>query len=241
MLTTPTRETSVSSPTPSSSGHASNNGGLPFSDEDPRRRQKLLIGGIGGVILVVALALLFIFRPWNHGPKLGGDPVQLGQYAASSDFRKMPFDKRELYMKMMDSKKDEISKSYAAGQLSLEDYQKALLAGHLGKRLDEMHKYFAKPVGPERVKYLDKILNKKDTKEEAAKHNPSAKEQKKEKDVLKDDAAEKAEIATWPEDVQAQYQEFHAALEDRKKLHKEVKAEAKAATRPATPAMPVSP
>ena len=73
------------------------------------------------------------------------------------------------------------------------------------------------------------------------KHNLAAKEQKKEKDVLKDDTAEKAEIASWPEQVQAQYQEFHAALEERKKLHKEVKAEAKAATRPATPATPGAP
>ena len=69
-------------------------------------------------------------------------------------------------MKMMDSKKEEIAKAYAAGQLSLEDYQKALIAAHLGKRLDEMRKYYAKPVGPERAKYLDKLMAKKETKEE---------------------------------------------------------------------------
>src|ERR687886_779749 len=109
----------ASSATPPAAHSASNNGGLPFSDEDPKRRQKLLIGGIGGVVLVVAVVLLFIFRPWQHpAPKLGGDPTQLGHFAATGDFQKMDFGKREIYMKMMNSKKEEISKAYAGGQLS---------------------------------------------------------------------------------------------------------------------------
>ena len=53
---------------------------MPYSEDDPRRRQKLLIGGVGGAALVCALALLFIFRPWQKPalPRLGGEPSSGG-------------------------------------------------------------------------------------------------------------------------------------------------------------------
>lgn len=211
--------------------------GVPFSLDDPERRKQLLIGGIGAVTLVVAVALLFIFHPWRpSAPKLGGEAAKLGEYVSTPDFQKMSFEKREVYMKMMHSKKDQITKAYADGQMSLEDYQKSLLAAHLGKELDDMRKYFAKPVGAERLKYLDKLMAKKDTKEEAAAHDAAARQVKKEHETLKDAAAEKAEIATWPADIQAQYQEFHTAYEERKKSHKEEKAVT--ATSHTTPPIP---
>jgi hypothetical protein len=209
---------------------------MPYSEEDPKHRQKLLIGGIGGAALVCALALLFIFRPWQKPPPphLGGEPSKLAEFSGTADFQKMPFEKREVYMKMMNTKKEQIIQAYANGQLSLEDYQKALLAAHLGKQLDDMRKYYAKPIGPDRTKYLDKLLNKKDVKEEERKKNPTAREQKKEQDLLKDDVAEKAEVSTWPGEVQAQYNAYREALAERKKIHKSAKEAAKPATNEAT-------
>lgn len=204
--------------------------GMPFGKEDPKRRQKLLVAGIGGVALVVAAVLLFVFRPWAHGtPTAGGEPAKLGQYAGTKDFHRLPFERREVYMKMLDKDKDQIAKSYADGKLTLEDYQTSMLAAHLGKQLDDMRKYFAKPVGEDRVKYLDKVLAKKDVRAEAVKHNAAARDEKKEKDALKDAAAEQAEVATWPPDVQAQYQTFTAAMAERKQLHKAAKTKVPAA------------
>src|SRR2546430_152598 len=140
MLTTP-----MKSPTQ----RPSSNGGLPYSNDDPKRRQKLLVGGIGAAALVVALALLFVFRPWQKAPppRLGGEPTKLAEFSGTADFQKMPFEKREIYMKMMETKKEQIAQSYANGQISLEDYQRSLLAAHLGKQLSDMRKYFAKPMG----------------------------------------------------------------------------------------------
>jgi hypothetical protein len=203
---------------------------IPLGDE-ARRRQRVVMAGIGGAALVVALLLLIIFKPWQKPPvKLGGDSAKLSEFVGANDFQKMNFEKREIYMKMASAKKDEIAKNYAEGRLSLEDYQKSLLAAHLGKRLDDMRKYFAKPIGAERVKYLDKLLTKKETKKVAIDHDPAAKKIEDEQDLLKDDAAQAAEISTWPNDVQAKYKEYTEALNERKKVHKDA-ADAKAAAK----------
>jgi hypothetical protein len=192
--------------------------------QDPQRGQKLLIGGIGGAALIVTLVLLMIYRPWRTPvPKLGGEPAKLGEYVGTADFQKLSFEKREVYMKMASARKDEFAQAYADGRLSLEDYQKSLLAAHLGKQLDTMRKYFAKPMGNERVKFLDKMIVKKDAKKQSREHDPTAKKIEEEQDLLKDDAALRAEVATWPPDIQAKYKEYDAALDERKKLFKEAK------------------
>jgi hypothetical protein len=235
-----TPSTKISSADPSKTHRSVKQPVIPLG-EDPKRRQRLLIGGIGGAALVVTLALLLIFRPWQKPvPKLGGEPSKLGEYVGTPDFQKLSFEKREIYMKMASAKKDEIAKTYAEGRLSLEDYQKSLLAAHLGKRLDDMRKYFAKPMGAERIKYLDKLVTKKDAKKQAIDHDPAAKKIEDEQDLLKDDAAQSAEIATWPPDVQSKYKEYVEALNERKKAHKEA-TEAKAPKKtPATATAPAT-
>jgi hypothetical protein len=226
--------TKTSSAEPSKARSNPREPGMPPGREEAKRRQRLLIAGIGGGVLVIALAILLIVRPWQKPPpKLGGEPSKLGEFVSTSDFQKMNFEKREIYMKMISAKKDEIAKAYAEGRLSIEDYQKSLLAAHLGKRLDDMRKYFAKPMGAERIKYLDKQLVKKDTKREARERDPAAKKVEEEQDLLKDDAAQTAEIATWPPDVRAKYTEYIEAVNERKKFHKdamEAKAPKKATT-----------
>jgi hypothetical protein len=213
---------------------------IPLGDE-AKRRQRVMMAGIGGAALVVTLLLLVIFKPWQKpAVKLGGEPSKLGEYVGAADFQKLSFEKREIYMKMASAKKDEIARSYAEGRLSLEDYQKSLLAAHLGKRLDDMRKYFAKPMGPERVKYLDKLLTKKETKKQAMDHDPVAKKIEDEQDLLKDDAAQAAEIATWPGDVQSRYREYVEALNDRKKVHKEAMEAKSPKKSPATATAPAT-
>jgi hypothetical protein len=235
-MITPLTKTSSSEPTGNKTraGGGAKEPGMPPGKEDAARRQRLLIAGIAGGAVVLGLVLLLVLRPWQKPPpKLGGEPSKLGEFVSTSDFQKMNFEKREIYMKMISAKKDEIAKAYAEGRLSIEDYQKSLLAAHLGKRLDDMRKYFAKPMGAERIKYLDKQLVKKDTKREARDRDPEAKKIEDEQDLLKDDAAQTAEIATWPPDVRAKYTEYIEAVNERKKFHKdamEAKAPKKATT-----------
>jgi hypothetical protein len=193
---------------------------MPFSHDDPKRQQKILIGGIGGAALVVAGALLLIFRPWqaHEPPRLNDTPNKLAQLAGNSQFANMPFDRREMYMKMMDRKKPQLEQAYAAGQISDEDYRKAMQAAHLGKRLDEMQKYYSKPPGHEREAYLDKILSKQETKKETLDKNPTAKKEKKADTIPRDEAEEQKEIDSWPSDIRAQFMVFEQAYKERKKL-----------------------
>jgi hypothetical protein len=182
---------------------------------------------------------LFVFRPWkrNEPPRLNDEPAKLGQLAATKDFQRMPFEKREVYMKMMDAKKQQIIQAHASGQMSDDEYQKALEAAQLGKRLDEMNKYFAKPPGSARTAYLDKLVNKKETKQQATKRDAAAKQQQKEEDIWRSKEDEDAEVATWPPEVQTKYNQFRQAYLERKKQYKEAhpkeKKPAATATAPA--------
>jgi hypothetical protein len=235
-----TPSSKISSVDPSKTTRSIKEPAIPMGP-DTKRRQRLLVGGIGGAALVVTVLLLMIFRPWQKPtPKLGGEPTKLGEYVATPDFQKLTFEKREIYMKMASAKKDEIAKSYAEGRLSLEDYQRSLMAAHLGKRLDDMRKYFAKPMGAERTKYLDKLVTKKETKRQSIEHDPVAKQVEEEQDLLKDDAAQAAEIATWPPDIQSKYKEYVEALNERKKAHKEANEAKSPKKSPATATAPAT-
>ena len=212
---------------------------MPFSKDDPKRQQKLLIGGIGAAALIVAVAVAVIFRPWRTPvPRLNDEPYKLAQLVAGPEFQKLPFDQREIYMKMIDHKKDVISQAYNSGKITDTEYRKALEAAHLGKQLDIMKKYFERAPGHDREAYLDKVLDKKDKKQTTRKHSTDAKKEKKEQDVLRDDSEETVEISNWPSDVQAKWNVYRAALAERKKSHKETRQSQhsgghKASTKPA--------
>jgi hypothetical protein len=212
--------TSPKPPPPKQGNRSSGGAAMPFSQDDPRRQKKILIGGIGGAALLLAAALLLIFRPWQapEPPRLNDTPNKLAQLAGNAQFANMPFDRREMYMKMMDRKKAQLEQSYAAGQIGDEDYRKAMEQAHLGKRLDEMRKYYAKPPGHEREAYLDHILTKQETKKEALDKNPAAKKQKKADDIPRDNAEEQKEIDSWPSDVRAQFMLFQQEYAKHKKL-----------------------
>ena len=104
------------------------------------------------------------------------------------------------------------------------------MAAHLGKQLGEMGKYLTKPSGPERAAYLDKIVNKKEVKDETRSKNPADKQEKKEEDMWRSESAEAAEIATWPPDVQRNFNEFRAALTEHKKEFKQLHPKPKKST-----------
>jgi hypothetical protein len=199
---------------------AAGSAAMPFSHDDPKRQQKILIGSIGGAALVVTAALLLIFRPWqaSEPPRLNDSPNKLAQLAGNPQFANMPFDRREMYMKMMDRKKAQLEQAYTAGQIPDDDFRKAMEQAHLGKRLDEMRKYYSKPPGHEREAYLDKILTKQETKKETLDKNPTARKEKKADTIPRDEAEQQKEIDSWPPDIRAQFMVFEQAYKDRKKL-----------------------
>jgi hypothetical protein len=208
---------------------------MPFSHNDPKRQQKILIGGIGGAALVVAVAVLLIFQPWHKPvPRLNDEPARIAQLASSSDFAKMPFSQREVYMKVMDQKKAQIEQAYANGKLTDDEYRKALEAAHLGRLLDHMKKYYARPPGRARELYLDKVIDKKEKKVASLKKSPSAKKDKKADAIPRDDSEEDVEINSWPAEVRGQFLQFRQALNEHKKLHKDLKKAAEPAVQNST-------
>jgi hypothetical protein len=209
---------------------------MPFSKNDPKRQQKILVGSIGVVALVIAVALLFVFRPWLpvQAARLNDEPAKLAQWVSSPAFDKLPFDQREAYMKVIDRRKTQIAQAYSAGQINDVEYRKALQAAHLGERLDDMKKYYSRPAGKTRDAYLDKMVAKDAKKKDQLKLNPTAKKEKKEEKIPRDSSEEEAEINTWPPEVRVQYMQFKAALNERRKIYKEIHPSSKSATRPTT-------
>jgi len=199
---------------------------MPFSNDDPKRHRMMLIAGIGGAALGVALAVLLIFHPWQRTsvPRLNDEPAKLAQFAASPNFNKVPFDQRAVYMEMMDKKKTQITAAYTAGTISDDEYRKTLEAAYFGKRLDEMKKYYAKPAGPARDAYLETLIAKSDKKHENLKRNATAKQEKKQEQIPRDDSEDEAELNSWPPAVRAQFETFRQALAAKKKTHKEAQA-----------------
>jgi hypothetical protein len=218
---------------------------LPFSKNDPKRQHTILVAGVGGVALIAALVLLFVFRPWQPAapPRLNDEPAKLAQLVASPAFDKLPFDQREVYMKVIDRKKSQMTQAYSAGRITDDEYRKALQAAHLGKRLDEMHKYFSRPAGRAREAYLDKMIDKDAKQKAALSRDPTARKEKKEEKIPRDSSDEEAEINRWPPEIRAQYGQFKASLNDRRKLYKELHPTKSAATQPAaaTKPAPVAP
>jgi len=209
---------------------------MPFGKDDPKRKRMVLIAGIGGAALGVAVAVLLIFRPWQRSgiPRLNDEPAKLARFVGSEKFDKLPFDQREVYMKMMDRKKTQITAAYAAGSIGDDDYRKTLDAAYFGKRLDEMKKYFSKPAGPEREAYLDTLMAKTDKKHEAIARNPSAKQEKKQEQIPRDDSDDEAEMNSWPPAVRAQFETFRQALAEKKKHHRDALAAKEQKSSPAT-------
>jgi len=185
------------------------------ADVTPSRRRYHIVM----LTAVVAAALAIGLTVWSMvpggKPRLNQDTASLARFVASEEYAKLPFDKQQLYMKVIEDREDngDLKRAFAARQLSESEYRTAKLEAWLGEQLKRSEKYAGLPPGPARTKYISELLNRK------AKAESQEKKSSRDNDddsIKRDDTAEKTRIAALPPDVRAQWEDFRRAYREQK-------------------------
>lgn len=200
----------------------------------------LLWTGVGAVVLlsIGTWGAMKLFRT-PEPPRMSDSPASLATFFASPEFDALPFDRRVAFMKQLDDREPALVEAYRNRALSDAEYRKGLEGAYLGKHLGRMKNYFQEPAGWARLNYIDRTLDKKEAEKKSEKTGvalvkkdgskkvakASAKDAEDVKEIKRDDSREAEFVAKWPTDVQAQWKQYHAALDERKKLRDDHKRE----------------
>ena len=228
----------LTSNAPASPGPAGKDAAATAPGDPKNNKRNLYISGGIGAAVVLGLIALLVWRPWTPEPPRLNSPVhEIAKFSATSDFEKLPFERQYTYMELLDDKKEGIEQAYEQGQLTDDEFRRALQMAWFGERVGRARNYFSKPPGRERTAYLDKLLDKRDKKKaEGDKSEDPDEDVKplKASDIGRDDSRQDEQIAAWPAEVQAQWQEFKNAYDQRKEARKARKEAA--GTQPGEPA-----
>ena len=179
-----------------------------------------------GVLLLVGL---FVWSPWSPSPpRLNEDPAVIAKYAASH-IQKLPFDHQRQFMELLDEKDKALDEAYEQGQLSDQEFRRALQLAWYGEHLKKMDNFFSKPPSM-RLMYLDKQVDKKRRKKDKDKDGPKADDKAplKAEEIDRDDSTEEQDIKRWPADVRQRWAEYRTAWANRKQYWKDQKDQQKA-------------
>ena len=180
-----------------------------------------------GVLLLVGL---FVWHPWSpRPPRLNEDPAVIARYSAAH-IQGLPFDHQRQFMELLDEKDKRVEEAYEQGQLSDQEFRRALQLAWYGEHLKKMDNFFSKPPSL-RLMYLDKQVEKKRKKKLKNKDEPKPDDKAplKADEIDRDDSTEEADIKRWPPDVRQRWTEYRAAFAARKQYLKDQKDQHKAA------------
>jgi len=210
----------------------------------PSRRRRLLLAA-GAVLSAAALISLIVWIAWPS-PKplpLNADTTSLAVFVSSEQYLRMPFELQERYMRVLEDREDngELKRAFVAGRLTESQYRAAIQEAWLGEQFKRARKYAALPPGPERVAFINDLLDRKrqnknsDAIEEEGGESGSGKSEARENaDFIKrDPSASQMRIDSWPPAVRDQLMTYRKDYESQKQTRE--KSAAAAATRPASP------
>jgi hypothetical protein len=198
-----------------------------------QQKHYLVMGIAAAVVLGVGAIMFFYFyKPATGGePRLNQPVEKVVQFISTSDFDKLDFDRKKIWMKELSGKKKELLELEKAGKMTRKELEDVLAVAWLGKQFKRVQKYNS--MGDlDRKDYLDDILNDKDA---------DGKKLPDEPDENKDRVKQLEE--TFPAFERNEITSFRKALKDRekdrKKERKKIKKEMAAAahsptTRPTT-------
>jgi hypothetical protein len=192
---------------------------------------KVLYGGIGGGVAVVALLVaLVIWKPWKvEPPRLNDEPWKIAEFVSTTTYGKLPFERQLTYMDVLDDKEDAIAQAYNEHKLDDQQYAAALQAAYLGKHLKRAKNYAEKATPRAREAYLDKVIEKKKKNDNEKPKSKGTTTPVDAEEIKRDDSEEQDTINRWPSDAQAQWTGYRMALKARKDYLKEQKEKREAA------------
>jgi hypothetical protein len=225
----------AAAPRPAATAAAAPSGAAPAAPARARptmaellRKPQVIKYGSAAVGLLLLIGL-FVWHPWSpRPPRLNEDPAVIARYAASS-IHKLPFDYQRQYMELLDEKDKRVEEAYEQGQLSDQEFRRALQLAWYGEHLKKMDNFYSKPPSM-RLMYLDKQVEKKRRKKLKDKDEakPDDKAPLKADEIDRDDSTEEQDVKRWPADVRQRWTEYRTALANRKQYWKDQKEQHKA-------------
>ena len=185
---------------------------------------KVLIGlGIGALVLVGAIvAAVVVTRPPKE-PPLNADSTDIIRFAGTDQFKKLPFERQYVFMKLINDREKALKDLYEEGSIEAPELRLTKELAWFGKHLDRMNEYHSKPGTRDRQAYIDRLISKEEQKdaedekkEKEKPKKPNDPNQRKSGDIERDQLSEEIRPLGWPKDVQAKWNAYRTALRDRK-------------------------
>jgi hypothetical protein len=200
------------------------------------------MGGAAGVLAIVVVAALLVWKPWkSEPPRLNDEPYKIAKFAISPEFKKLEFERQFTYMELLDDKEDAVAQAYKDHLLNDDEYARTLQVAYLGKHMKRARNFAEKTTPRAREAYLDKLIEKKEKNDAAEKAAAKANKTKAltAEEIKRDDTGEEETINAWPADAVATWTTYRTALKARKDQLKDQEERERSTTQgspsPATP------
>jgi hypothetical protein len=196
-----------------------------------RTKNWLLIGG-GAAALVIVVTALIIWQKVTAPPRLNDSTLEITKFAASARFDKLPFSEQKKFMFKLEERKDEVKSAYHAGKLDEVEFRTAKELAWFGDWLGKMDEYYAKPPGQQRQLYLERLVAKREKKDDNDNKKPSSKkpaDEHKLPKVERDESSETIRPESWPAEDKQRWLQFRSALSEVKDAQDKAEKAAKEA------------
>ena len=181
-----------------------------------------LIASIPAILAIILVGVIvYAVAAKEEAPPLNADTITIVKFVSSPAYQKLPFDRKQLYMKLLEDRddNDELDDAFDAGKITEDQYRAASLGAWQGQQLKRSEKFNSQPNEQARLRYVREILDKKEEKDQrkAPKKASGAAKQDKPSDAVKrDESLEDLRVAAWPPDVRAKWQSFRTTYESEK-------------------------
>jgi hypothetical protein len=159
---------------------------------------------LGSLLLLAGTVVAWQLKPAQPKP-LNSDTITLAKYFSSSDFQQMDESHKRPYREVIRPKTKELAQALANGKITRAEYDEAYLNGWLARQMDHMGDYFRLPVADRKYVWAEQYKQKKAAKDKSTETVPQP-----------SDDTEKAfiqrVISMWPQDEQAEWDEFRRAV-----------------------------
>jgi len=181
-----------------------------------------IIAGIMTTAVALASVIALALNRADPEPPINADTITLAKFVTTPAYQKLPFDRQQLFMKVLEDRddNDELEDAFDAGRITEDQFRAAALEAWCGQQLKRSEKFHSYSNEAARLRYVREILDKKDEKDkrqaEKSKSSSGPKAPKPSDSVKRDNSMEDIRIAAWPADVRTKWQTFRTAYDAEK-------------------------
>lgn len=186
-----------------------------MTDSTCKSTSPLLLGFCAAGLLGVVALGVWLLRT-DPPPRLNADTVTLARFVATDEYLRLPFERQDPYMRIIEDRDDnnELDRAYATGQLSEADYRAAIQEAWLGQLIKRSERYIILNASG-RANYIADLLDRKEAKKAKAKKKPARPPEGPfdPKLIKRDPSHSEMRIASWPAPIRQQVETFRTAYD----------------------------